>query len=51
MHLKSSDDLNNAIAILQKINPESFIVGKASLEDVFIELTGKTLSGEERKDD
>ena len=38
--------LNKSITALEKINPESLTVGKATLEDVFIELTGKTISDE-----
>ena len=46
MNLKSQDNLNKAIEIIQKLKPESLTVGRASLEDLFIELTGKTI-GEE----
>jgi ABC-2 type transport system ATP-binding protein len=44
---KKQADLNNAIGIIQKEDPESFTVGKASLEDLFIELTGKRIEEEE----
>jgi ABC-2 type transport system ATP-binding protein len=44
--LESQNDLNKAIGILQKENPESLTVGRASLEDVFIELTGKEIAQE-----
>lgn len=36
-------DLNIAVGLLQKENPESLTVGRATLEDIFIELTGKTI--------
>lgn len=44
--LETQEDLNKAIGILQKEKPESLTVGRASLEDVFIELTGKEISEE-----
>lgn len=43
MHLKSQAAVNDAIALVNKANPESFTVGRASLEDLFIELTGKKI--------
>lgn len=46
MGLKSQEKLNQAITLIQKLKPESLTVGKASLEDLFIELTGKSI-GEE----
>ena len=46
LRLKSQRDLNSAIGVVQKISPESLTVGRASLEDLFLELTGKTI-GEE----
>jgi len=45
--LKSQRDLNEALGIIQKANPESLTVGSVTLEDVFIELTGKTISDED----
>jgi len=39
--------LDQAIDILQKNGTESISVGRSSLEDLFIELTGKTISDEE----
>ena len=45
--LQSQFALNTALAIIQKDNPESLNVGSPTLEDVFIELTGKTISNEE----
>jgi len=47
MHIKSQELLNKAITALQKENPESFTIGRATLEDLFIELTGKTIADEE----
>jgi len=43
MGLKTQKDLNVAVGLLQKEAPESLTVGRATLEDVFIELTGKTI--------
>jgi ABC-2 type transport system ATP-binding protein len=43
MHLKTQKALNEAVAIVQKLQPESLTVGRASLEDLFIELTGKRM--------
>jgi len=43
MHLKSQTAVNGAIALVNKADPESFTVGRASLEDLFIELTGKKI--------
>lgn len=43
MKLKTQNDLNIAVGLLQKENPESLTVGQATLEDLFIELTGKTI--------
>ena len=52
--LTTQDELNDAVGMLQKENPESLTVGRATLEDVFLELTGKTInqngSQEEEKD-
>lgn len=46
MKLKTQKNLNLALAMVQKLDPESLTVGRASLEDLFIELTGKRI-GEE----
>lgn len=43
----SKSALDKAIDILQKNKTESLTVGRASLEDLFIELTGKNISDEE----
>ena len=45
--LKTQKALNMAIDLIQKQKPESIDVSNASLEDVFIELTGKTITDEE----
>lgn len=37
-------DLNRAIGVLQKEDTESLSVGRAKLEDIFIELTGKKIA-------
>ncbi|MFA7253362.1 MAG: ABC transporter ATP-binding protein [Patescibacteria group bacterium] len=47
MHLKSQDNVNKAMQIINKLNPESLTVGRASLEDLFIELTGRSIMEEE----
>lgn len=44
--LQTQADLNLAVGILQKEDPESLTVGRATLEDVFIELTGKEIAEE-----
>ena len=43
LRLSSKQDLPKALNLVQKLNPLTLSVGKASLEDVFIELTGKTI--------
>jgi len=43
MHLKTQEAVNKSIEIIQKLNPESLTVGRASLEDLFVELTGKNI--------
>ena len=45
--LKSQNALNKALDLVQKENPENINIGSATLEDVFIELTGKAISDEE----
>jgi len=43
MKFATQTNLNKALLIIQKATPESLIVGRASLEDLFIELTGKAM--------
>ena len=43
MKLKTQANLNRALRLVQKVEPESLTVGRANLEDLFIELTGKTI--------
>ncbi|MCL5407312.1 MAG: ABC transporter ATP-binding protein [Patescibacteria group bacterium] len=43
MKLKTQENLNNALRLVQKVEPESLTVGRATLEDLFIELTGKNI--------
>ncbi len=43
-------DLNSAVGFLQKENPESLTVGRATLEDLFIELTGKSIKEVEEEE-
>lgn len=47
MRLKTQANLNKAVAFINRKNPESLTVGRASLEDVFIELTGKNITEED----
>lgn len=47
MNIKNQSALNRAVGLLQSRNPESLTVGKATLEDLFIELTGKRIGDEE----
>ncbi len=47
MRLKTQADLNVAVGLLQKEDPESLTVGRATLEDIFIELTGKKIEESE----
>ncbi len=49
--LKSKEDLSKAMTIIDQYNVETFSVGRATLEDLFIELTGKTIADEENSDD
>jgi len=43
LRLKKQGDVNRALELVQKLNPEKITVGNATLEDVFIELTGRTI--------
>jgi len=43
LDLKTQTNLNKALKIIQPLDPESLTVGRATLEDLFIELTGKTI--------
>lgn len=43
LRLKTQKELNSALSVIQKLEPESLIVGRATLEDLFIQLTGKTI--------
>jgi len=43
LRLQKQDDLNFALSIIIKFKPESLLVGRATLEDVFVELTGKKI--------
>ena len=44
---KSQESLNRVLGLVQKLNPKSLTVSRATLEDVFIELTGKTIKDED----
>ncbi|MEK9156333.1 MAG: ABC transporter ATP-binding protein [Patescibacteria group bacterium] len=43
VRLKNQANLNKAIRLIDKLDPESLTVGRATLEDLFIELTGHDL--------
>lgn len=43
LKLKKQEDLNKALDYVQKLNPLKLTVGRAKLEDVFVELTGKII--------
>jgi len=43
LFLQTQNNVNKATKIIQETNPESFIVSRATLEDLFIELTGKAI--------
>lgn len=45
--LNKRKDLNQALKEIQELNPGDLVVSKASLEDVFIELTGRNIMEEE----
>lgn len=45
--IKTSTDLRLAIDLVQKLEPEDLTVNRAKLEDLFIELTGKTIGDED----
>ena len=43
LRVKNAKDLASALDEVRKLNPETFTVGRATLEEIFIELTGKTI--------
>ncbi len=43
LRLKTQVELNSVLPLVQKLNPEGLIVDRATLEDLFIQLTGKTI--------
>jgi len=43
LRIKDRLCLNKALPLVMKLNPESIQVGQATLEDLFIDLTGKTI--------
>ncbi len=49
LKLTSRADLNQAIGYIHELQPADLIVGRATLEDLFIELTGKTIGDEENE--
>lgn len=44
LKIKDQKALNGAVKIINQMEPLTLTVGRATLEDVFIELTGKTIS-------
>lgn len=51
LKLKNRQVLDRVLNLLQKQKPESFTVGRSTLEDLFIELTGKSIEEEENGND
>ncbi|MFA7243896.1 MAG: ABC transporter ATP-binding protein [Patescibacteria group bacterium] len=47
LQLKNRKDLKTALSEIEKINYEDLLVTRASLEELFIELTGKAIEDEE----
>lgn len=47
LKLKTQANLNTALGYIHEQNPESLTVGRARLEDLFIELTGRNIKEEE----
>jgi len=47
LKLTTRENLDQAIEIIRKLKPESLTIGQATLEDVFIEITGKNIEDEE----
>lgn len=45
--LKNQNVLNRAVGLLQTKDPDSLTIGRATLEDFFIEITGKKIQEEE----
>lgn len=43
LRIKDKVNLNKALPLVQALDPESLQVGQATLEDLFIDLTGKTI--------
>jgi len=49
LELSNKSNLLKAMDVVQAINPQTFTVEKASLEDLFIQLTGKEIKEEENE--
>ncbi|MDO8513060.1 MAG: ABC transporter ATP-binding protein [bacterium] len=43
LRLKTQKELNQVLPLIQQLDPEGLIVGRSTLEDLFIQLTGKTI--------
>jgi len=50
LKFKCKEDLISGLKEIEKLNPDSFTVEKATLEDLFIQLTGKKIEEEEDGD-
>lgn len=46
LKIKNKSKLDEAVDFVRSIKPDYYTIGKATLEDVFIELTGKTIGDE-----
>lgn len=51
VHFPSVANRDKGLKLVQRHNPQSMTVGRATLEDVFIELTGKRIAAEEERED
>jgi len=50
LKLKKQSDVDNALNVIKNFKPASLTVGKATLEDLFLELTGHGITEEENND-
>lgn len=44
LKIREKSHLEEVVELVRRLKPESYTIGRATLEDVFIELTGKTIS-------
>jgi ABC-2 type transport system ATP-binding protein len=47
LKLVDETNLDRAMKLVQSLRPESFTIGRATLEDVFIQITGKSITEQE----